>query len=1197
MTGPPKIQLAENRQETVRPSNPSTSEAHGAPLPRPVLGLRKLLAYTAEQYARRPALICMHQPSDIVSIDFPEKYSLRPQDTSSAQHLRWSHGQLQYAARLLASGLRDQGLRAGQPIATYLPNGMEWAVTFRAASILRCPFVPLNPRGVTNVTEVEHMLKTSGAKAIVAGDADIATKLVSAVPDIISAMSVRAVPQQKSDTAPQSWINFYELFKSGKDAEDWDEDRPHDSPMDSPVQSEDDEVAVIVFTSGTTSLAKGGIHTNASVGNSLVSQAMALRLTPAHRTCCHMPNHHIAGINISLGFMIVGGCTVFPSASFDPAASLRAIDQERCTNLPSVPAILQAIAAHPSALSTDTSSLRNIELGATTILLEHIRLCWTGLRCRSMSNSYAATEAVPITTAFFDTRTAEEVSVGSVVNGTRVRICAPDTRQPVPRGEAGEMHISGSHLIQGYLGGLSAKSFYDDEHGRWFMTGDQGIMANDGTVTISGRYKDLIIRGGENIAPAAIEAVLDAKLKIQAQVVGVRSEEAGEVPVAVIQQQNDNASPTAEIRKVLIAALGPAFVPENFYTLQDLGLKDYPRTSSGKVRKVELKEIVQKHEDSLTEEEPAAKTSGVTVDDLIKIWRKLLGVDVSPESSVGDFADSITSMRFRNMVKRNLGVDITIEEIIEAGTIQKQAELLSSRSNTKSLPPGLDVKREGPPDTDDVAITLGEPAVMAQIKQQVAEAISPLGFSWDEDVEDILPSWDLGYEVFGNVAGTAKVNHRMAITTKQADVDELYAALRVAIDHHAMQRSFELKGTNGEPTMRVIMRSNDKWFRYAVGNIEAVDQPQDLVKLLYDGVHFREVDHPYPSFLVKVAKVNSTGKSGLIWALQHSAFDGLALSSFLEDLDALLASPSTPLRAHVPYKAWADTYYLHRTSPAATRAVNRQIQRLSNLTSQTPSLFPQLPSDYGPHATAAHRKTYFAPKVCVKLPYLSSLRSQHSIPPFILIKAALALFLASKTNTSTAIFSQNENGRTWPFLEPWMQTSLPDCMDLAGPTLERTLQIIPIPTKSSSSNQPTTVLQFLKYLKAKQDSEAPDVHAPWNLIRSGLAQKISPSAQDLFDLASMSTCLNYLPVRTKDGELLYEAMEYHQTKANCETAWLYNCWIEGDGKDMRLWTQILADEEVVTREQAREWAKEVMEWAEWLQDEGNWEREVGERGR
>ncbi|KAM3414563.1 hypothetical protein BST61_g9722 [Cercospora zeina] len=140
----------------------------------------------------------------------------------------------------------------------------------------------------------------SGAKAIIAGHVDIAQKLVNTVPDLISAMRVRAVAEQNSTTAPKSWVNLYELFKSVKDAEDWDDERPHGSPVDSSVQSEDDESALIVFTSGTTSLAKGGIHTNASVGCSLLSQAMALKLTPSHRTCCHMPNHYIGGINIAL---------------------------------------------------------------------------------------------------------------------------------------------------------------------------------------------------------------------------------------------------------------------------------------------------------------------------------------------------------------------------------------------------------------------------------------------------------------------------------------------------------------------------------------------------------------------------------------------------------------------------------------------------------------------------------------------------------------------------------------------------------------------------------------------------------------------------------------------------------------------------------------------------------------------------------
>lgn len=157
--------------------------------------------------------------------------------------------------------------------------------------------------------------------------------------------------------------------------------------------------------------------------------------------------------------------------------------------------MLQAIAAQPKLASTDTSSLRNVEMGATTILLEHLRLCWTALRCPAMSNSYGATEGVPMTTAIFDTQTADTITVGKAVDSARLRICAPDSRIPLPKGEAGELHFGGPHLIQGYLGGFSANSFYKDDQGAWFISGDQGIMSDDGTVTISGRYKDLIIRG------------------------------------------------------------------------------------------------------------------------------------------------------------------------------------------------------------------------------------------------------------------------------------------------------------------------------------------------------------------------------------------------------------------------------------------------------------------------------------------------------------------------------------------------------------------------------------------------------------------------------------------------------------------------------------------------------------------------------
>lgn len=317
-------------------------------------------------------------------------------------------------------------------------------------------------------------------------------------------------------------------------------------------------------------------------------------------------------------------------------------------------------------------------------------------------------------------------------------------------------------------------------------------------------------------------------------------------------------------------------MPEKIYDLKVLGLQDYPRTSTGKVRKVDLKALVQAHEDeqeALEELNNPGKNDNMEAK-LSRIWHKIIGIDakaVAPDTPISEFADSLTIMRFRNRIKRELVLDITIEQLLEAGTIKAQATMLASMKNSPSPVLDLNVHRPGPPGTDDIAITVGNPSVTLDIQKQVSEAIEPHGFTWEEDVEDILPSWDLGYEVFGSVAGIAKVNHRMIYSMNNASVDEVHAALRVVLKQHAMQRSFELRGLNGEPTMRVIMRANEKWLRYSIEDIPEVKDPDELVSLVQDGNYFSEVEHPYPSFLVRIAHIKSTGSAGLIWALQHSA--------------------------------------------------------------------------------------------------------------------------------------------------------------------------------------------------------------------------------------------------------------------------------------------------------------------------------------
>ncbi|KJY02337.1 AMP-binding enzyme family protein [Zymoseptoria brevis] len=1072
----------------------------------------------------------MHQPSTHIPITFPTSTHLHHDEIKQgAKYLRWSHAQLHYAAELFARNLSARGVKRGMPMAVLLGNGVEWMVACLSAVRLGCAFVPLNPKCVGNAKEAAHMLGLSGARVVIAGDAEVAGKFEGAVgEEVMGPMVLRIVVGGGWD----GWVEFGDLF-----------DEEVERLVDVELEMEGEDVAMMPFTSGTTSLPKAAIHTSTSLSASILSLASVIPFTASSKNGCHMPLFHIGGIIFGVGFMAAGGATIIPSASFSASASLRAVEEEGCTDLPSVPSIVSLMAAEEKVGEVDLSSLKVVELGATTILEEHRALVGKALRCGVCTNGYAATEGVPISLGRFSTRSGEEggkIHTGKVCPGARVRICDVESGEVVQRGIAGEIHFGGEMCIKGYVGGTSAESFYEDEvEGRWFKSGDQGVMREDGTLEVVGRYKDLIVRGGENIAPAAIEAVMDVKLGISAQVVGVKSEEAGEVPVAVLTKMDPNVS-LADIRKTLIAELGTAFVPENMYSLEDLGLKDYPRTSSGKVRKIDLKDIVPKDEDSINTQPSSTPNDGavaspiptfprITETKLIALWRKLLGVQVSRDSSIHDFADSLTTMRFRHRIKQDFGLDMTSENLFSADTIAAQAALLSSLSTSPSSPSPTwqQPTRSGPPTVDDISLTLGSPSVYDQIRQSVSTALFPLGFTWQDDVESILPSWDLGYEVFGSVAGTAQVNHRMAVTTKFADTDQLYSALCKAVEMHAMQRSFELVGPSGEPTMRVVVSANEKWFRYFSHGMEVleVDDPEELVRLLNDGTHFAEVDSPFPSFLVRLARVKSTGTAGLIWALQHSAFDGLSLSTFLDDLDALLQPghlPSSSLPPHIPYKPWADMYYLHRTSLAATRSVQRQVARLSTLPILRSSLFPPTPPTTSTPAT--HRRTYIAPKFSTSLPHLSSLRREHGIPPFILVKAALSIFLARKSGTSTAVFSQNQNGRSWPFVEEWQQPLLPNCMDLAGPTLERTVQIIPVPffssSSPSSSSSITTVLDFLLGLKRKQDEEAPDIHAPWNLVRQAL--RGGEEARRLFDTAAMSTCLNFLPVRTLNGEMVFE---------------------------------------------------------------------------
>ena len=226
----------------------------------------------------------------------------------------------------------------------------------------------------------------------------------------------------------------------------------------------------------------------------------------------------------SVAFWTVGGEVVYPNASFDAASTLKAIQLEACTNMPAVPSLLHSLAEGLGSSKLDYTALRHIELSGAIATSEGFRLARETFGPLKLSLHYGMTESGPVVAwpckQVPDYLDDGKVTSGFPVAGCIVRVCAPRSRTPLPRGEVGEIHQSSSQLVTGYIGIAQDDAFYEDESGSWYVTGDQGVMHLNGEVEVCGRYKDIIIRGGENISPAQIEAVLNSGngLKVRWQI-------------------------------------------------------------------------------------------------------------------------------------------------------------------------------------------------------------------------------------------------------------------------------------------------------------------------------------------------------------------------------------------------------------------------------------------------------------------------------------------------------------------------------------------------------------------------------------------------------------------------------------------------------------------------------------------------------
>ncbi|KAK5209187.1 hypothetical protein LTR47_004896 [Exophiala xenobiotica] len=463
-------------------------------------------------------------------------------------------------------------------------------MVFRAAIKIGCPFAPINLRSPKNAKEIRHMLTLSNAKAIIMDNNSVAEDLQRHAPDLMSDMQVKVILD--GDLGVHNYLSFGDLITDAAADKAFEESS---LGLDRRPRNEDD-VVYIGFTSGTTSLPKAAPHTNKSLACNMNSWEEVFALDHTRAWLHILPMNSIVGSSWTLAYLIAGGSVTHVNYAFDPDSVAAAICTGDYTDLLAVPSMIDLLATSPSLSEVSNKGIDRMIVGGSKILRSHVEKSFQKIKCQRFSPFFGMTEGTSVCTETLYAvpgNLQDPIYAGYANPGCKIRICDPDKTEPVPRGSPGEIVQGGLQKIERYLGGSGKDSFFVEDGEIWYRCGDQAVMLENGRIAIVGRYKDMIIRGGMNIASAAVEAVISEGTGIDSQVVGIPDEAAGEVPVAVIKHPKDDKQAATGVQRCVLDAMGPAYALERVLSLEELGLEDWPKTTSGKVLKRDLQVMVK----------------------------------------------------------------------------------------------------------------------------------------------------------------------------------------------------------------------------------------------------------------------------------------------------------------------------------------------------------------------------------------------------------------------------------------------------------------------------------------------------------------------------------------------------------------------------------------------------------------------------
>ena len=523
----------------------------------------------AEQYPKQEALIVHHQD------------------------IRWTYAELKREVDQCARALLACGLEKGDRVGIWAPNRYEWTVLQFATAKAGIILVNINPSYRTS--ELAYALVQSGCKMLVTAarfkSSNYEQMILELAPELPAAdfgalqsakfpdLKMVVVLTDEPAAGLLSWNEFIDKA-TGSSKEEL---------ADRQASLHFDEAINIQYTSGTTGYPKGATLSHHNILNNGYFVARGMKFSEADRLIIPVPLYHCFGMVMgNLGCMTHAATMIYPSEGFEPLAVLQAAEREKATAIYGVPTMFIAQLEHPDFDQFDLSSLRTGIMAGSPCPIEVMKKVQSLMNMHEVQIAYGMTETSPVSTQTrLGTPLEKQVStVGQVHPHLEIKIIDEETGQVVPIGVPGELCTRGYSVMLGYWNDEERTREAIDA-ARWMHTGDLATMDEKGYINIAGRIKDMIIRGGENIYPREIEEFLYTHPKISdVQVIGVPDAKYGEEVMAWIKLKEGEKATAEEIQAFCKGKIAHYKVPK-FYRFTE----DFPMTVTGKIRKVEMRQI------------------------------------------------------------------------------------------------------------------------------------------------------------------------------------------------------------------------------------------------------------------------------------------------------------------------------------------------------------------------------------------------------------------------------------------------------------------------------------------------------------------------------------------------------------------------------------------------------------------------------